>query len=65
MAVSETAVPVGKLVTQEMSVLAQLSCEGELVTVPVPPPEKLTVTVGSPPPPPPLELTKQTTFAVI
>ena len=67
-AVSRTVVSAGKLVTHEICVLAQLNSEGETITVPVPPPAKLSVRVGSPPPlppPPPLELTKQTTLAVI
>ena len=47
-----------------MSVLAQLSPGGALVTIPVPVPEKPSVRVGSPPPPP-VVLVKQTTFAVM
>ena len=63
-AVTVTDVSIGKLVTHEMSVLAQLKPEGETVTIPVPVPEKPSVRVGSPPPPP-LVPVKQTTLAVI
>ena len=64
-AVRVTGVPAGKLATHEISVLAQLSPEGVLFTVPIPVPEKSSVRTGSPPPPPPVVLVKQTTFAVM
>jgi len=62
-AVRVTLVPLGKLATHGCGpVLAQLSPEGELVTVPVPVPGKVTVRIGSP-----LVLVpvKHTTFAVM
>jgi hypothetical protein len=64
-AVRVTGVPVGKLATHEISVLAQLRPAGVLVTIPVPAPAKLTAMVGSPPPPPPVVPVKQTTLALI
>jgi len=62
-AINVTVVPLAKLAEQVPAVLAQLSPNGELLTVPVPVPAKLTVSVGCVPPlPVPV---KHTTFAVI